>query len=165
MSCDRFIYKVSWFTSRKHLNSWRDEYYITEEQTRFIYEEECDLVNVYVIKVCVNSAIYKKAKRPDIYVYKNAKQPNIYVEEVDVADESDDCEFSDIDIVELKKMLKNKAKQPEIYVEEVAVPTPPPTPEHNINMVIDSNNNDLWLRDANGRRIRDEESDWCGYKR
>ena len=131
MSCDRFIYKVSWFTSRKHLNSWRDEYYITEEQTRFIYEKECDLVNVYVIKVCVNSAIYKKAKRPDIYVCKN-KQPEIYIEEVE---------------------------------EEIISPTPPPTPEHNINMVIDSNNNDLWLRDANGRRIRDKDSDWGGYKR
>tara|TARA_R110000803_G_scaffold64561_1_gene125619 strand:- start:269 stop:682 length:414 start_codon:yes stop_codon:yes gene_type:complete len=137
MSCDRFIYKVSWFSSKKHLNSWRDEYYITEEQTRFIYEKECDLVSVYVIKVCVNSAIYKKAKRPDIYVCKN-KQPEIYIEEVEV------------EKVEVE--------------DEIIPPTPPPTPEHNINMVIDSNNNDLWLRDANGRRVRDKESDWDKYR-
>ena len=118
MSCDRFIYKVSWFSSKKHVNSWRDEYYMEEEQTRFIYDKEpYGDVRISVIKVCVNSEIYKKAKRP------------------------------------------------KVEKEEVVPATPPPTPKQNINMVIDAGNNDLWSRDENGRRIRDDDGGWGNYKR
>lgn len=121
MSCDRFIYKVSWFSSRKHVNSWRDEYFMTEEQTRFIYDKEpYGDVRIFVIKVCVNSEIYKKVKRPEVE------------EEVE---------------------------------EEVVSPTPPSSPKQNINMVIDAGNNDLWSRDENGRRIRDDDRGWGNYKR
>lgn len=67
MSCDRFIYKVSWFNSKKHVNSWRDEYYMEEEQTRFIYDtKEYGDVRISVVKVCINSEIYKNAKRPQV---------------------------------------------------------------------------------------------------
>ena len=124
MSCDRFIYKVSWFSSRKHVNSWRDEYFMTEEQTRFIYDKEpYGDVRIFVIKVCVNSEIYKKVKRPE-------------VEEEEVEAE-----------------------------EEVVPPAPPSSPKQNINMVIDAGNNDLWSRDENGRRIRDDDRGWGNYKR
>ena len=121
MSCDRFIYKVSWFNSKKHVNSWRDEYYMEEIDTRFIYDaKEYGDVRISVIKVCVNSEIYKKAKRPQV--------------------EKEE-------------------------VEEVVVPTAPPsTPEKNINFVIDDDK-DLWLRDANGRRVRDDDGGWGNYKR
>lgn len=121
MSCDRFIYKVSWFNSKKHVNSWRDEYYMEEIDTRFIYDaKEYGDVRISVMKVCVNSEIYK-----------NAKRPQVEKEEV----------------------------------EEVVVPTAPPsTPEKNINFVIDDDK-DLWLRDANGRRVRDDDGGWGNYKR
>ena len=120
MSCDRFIYKVSWFNSKKHINSWRDEYYINEIDTRFIYDaKEYGDVRISVIKVCVNSTIYK-----------NAKRPNVEKEEAE---------------------------------EEVVPSAPPSTPEKNINFVIDDDK-DLWLRDANGRRVRDKESDWDKYR-
>ena len=125
MSCDRFIYKVSWFKTKKQVNSWRDEYYMEEEQTRFIYDKEpYGDVRISVIKVCCNSEIYKNAKRPKV--------------EEDIEEEEE---------------------------EEVVPATPPPTPKQNINMVIDAGNNDLWLRDANGRRIRDDDGGWGNYKR
>ena len=67
MSCDRFIYKVSWFSSKKHVNSWRDEYYINEIDTRFIYDKEpYGDVRISVVKVCCNNEIYKNAKRPKV---------------------------------------------------------------------------------------------------
>jgi len=130
MSCDRFIYKVSWFNSKKHVNSWRDEYYMEEEQTRFIYDaKEYGDVRISVMKVCVNSEIYK-----------NAKRPQVEKEEVETFEKSFD------------------------KIEEEVVPTAPPsTPEKNINFVIDDDK-DLWLRDANGRRVRDKESDWDKYR-
>ncbi len=130
MSCDRFIYKVSWFNSKKHVNSWRDEYYMEEEQTRFIYDaKEYGDVRISVMKVCVNSTIYK-----------NAKRPQVEKEEVETFEKS----FDKIE-------------------EEVVPPAPPSTPEKNINFVIDDDK-DLWLRDANGRRVRDKESDWDKYR-
>jgi hypothetical protein len=76
-------------------------------------------VRISVIKVCVNSEIYKKAKRPQV--------------------------------------------EKEEEEEEVVPPAPPATPEKNINFVIDDDK-DLWLRDANGRRVRDKESDWDKYR-
>ena len=90
-----------------------------EEQTRFIYDaKEYGLVNVYVVKVCCNSEIYKNAKRPKV----------------------------------------------EKEEEEVVPPAPPSSPKQNINMVIDTGNNDLWLRDENGRRVRDEDGGWNAYR-
>jgi len=77
-------------------------------------------VRISVIKVCVNSEIYKKAKRPQV--------------------EKEEAE------------------------EEVVPSAPPSTPEKNINFVIDDDK-DLWLRDANGRRVRDKDGDWGNYKR
>ena len=70
MDCKKFIYLVSWYKTKKHLNSWRNEYYLTEEETRFIYsdpyitgEYENGYVRVSVIRVCEESREYKIASR------------------------------------------------------------------------------------------------------
>lgn len=68
--CKRFIYKVSWYKTKKHLNAWRNEYFPNEEQTRFIYEDpyilgeyDSGYINVSVIRVCESSKEFKLASR------------------------------------------------------------------------------------------------------
>ena len=64
MSCEAFIYKVSYFKSAKHLNSWKDEYFLYEKDTRFIYDEDftdTSVIKVLVVKVCNQSPSYQMA--------------------------------------------------------------------------------------------------------
>lgn len=62
MSCEAFIFKVSYFKTGKHLNSWKDEYYLNETDTRFIYDDDfvkpCGVIRVFVVKVCNKSPSY-----------------------------------------------------------------------------------------------------------
>lgn len=64
MSCERFIYKMSYFKTGKHLNSWKDEYYLKEEDTRFIYDDDfkdTSVIKIFVVKVCNKSPSYEMA--------------------------------------------------------------------------------------------------------
>tara|TARA_Y100000361_G_C11127290_1_gene326767 strand:- start:475 stop:714 length:240 start_codon:yes stop_codon:yes gene_type:complete len=64
MSCEEFIYKVSYYKTHKHLNSWKDEYFLNEEDTRYIYSENFNpelICKVFVVKVCNKSPSYKMA--------------------------------------------------------------------------------------------------------
>tara|TARA_R100001163_G_C5063064_1_gene200269 strand:- start:998 stop:1237 length:240 start_codon:yes stop_codon:yes gene_type:complete len=64
MSCEAFIYKVSYLKTHKHINSWKDEYFLKEQDTRYIYDDDFSddyVCKVFVVKVCNKSPIYKLA--------------------------------------------------------------------------------------------------------
>lgn len=67
MTCEEFIYRVSYYKSKKHLKSWKDEHYLTELETRYIYDFSTDTeisnnhIKVFVIKVCNKSDEFKQA--------------------------------------------------------------------------------------------------------
>lgn len=70
MDCKRFVYVVSWYKTKYHLIAWRKEYFLTEEQTRFIYDDPYILgeyddgyIRVSVIRVCESSKEFKLANR------------------------------------------------------------------------------------------------------
>ena len=66
--CDKYIYKVSLFATKKHLKPVYSKYYLTEQETRYIYTNpdvkgvyDDGEIRIFVIKVCDDSKEYKLA--------------------------------------------------------------------------------------------------------
>tara|TARA_R110001592_G_scaffold122841_1_gene330052 strand:+ start:1413 stop:1676 length:264 start_codon:yes stop_codon:yes gene_type:complete len=77
--CDKYIYKVSLFATKKHLKPVYSKFYLTEQETRFIYANpfitgiyENGEMRVSVIKVCNESREYKIAQSNSV-LKKNIK--------------------------------------------------------------------------------------------
>lgn len=77
--CDKYIYKVSLYATKKHLKPVYSKFYLTEQETRFIYANpfitgvyENGEMRVSVIKVCNESREYKIAQSNSV-LKKNIK--------------------------------------------------------------------------------------------
>ena len=61
----KYIYKMSWFESKRHHKSHTDMYYLNAEDTKWVFET-CPLCNHYrveLIQVLSNSSWYGSASR------------------------------------------------------------------------------------------------------
>jgi hypothetical protein len=86
--CDKFIYKVGLFATKKHLKPVYSKYYLTEEETRFIYANpyitgvyENGEMRVSVIKVCDESREHKIAQSNSLLKKKHRDNINIVIKD------------------------------------------------------------------------------------
>ena len=86
--CDKFIYKVGLFATNKHLKPVYSKYYLTEEETRFIYKNpyitgiyEKGEMRVSVIKVCDESREHKIAQSNSLLTKKHKENINIVIKD------------------------------------------------------------------------------------
>jgi hypothetical protein len=86
--CDKYIYKVGLFATKKHLKPVYSKYYLTEEETRFIYANpyitgvyENGEMRVSVIKVCDESREYKIAQSNSLLKKKHKENINFIIKD------------------------------------------------------------------------------------
>ena len=86
--CDKFIYKVGLFATKKHLKPVYSKYYLTEEETRFIYANpyitgvyENGEMRVSVIKVCDERREHKIAQSNSLLKKKHRDNINIVIKD------------------------------------------------------------------------------------
>jgi len=86
--CDKYIYKVGLFATKKHLKPVYSKYYLTEEETRFIYANpyitgvyENGEMRVSVIKVCDVSREYKIAQSNSLLKQKHKENINFIIKD------------------------------------------------------------------------------------
>ena len=86
--CDKYIYKVGLFATKKHLKPVYSKYYLTEEETRFISANpyitglyENGEMRVSVIKVCDESREYKIAQSNSLLKKKHKENINFIIKD------------------------------------------------------------------------------------
>ena len=75
-----FIYKISWYESKKHRVSGTDMYYLNSEDTTWIYERcwNDEVVKVEYIRVLKNSVYYSTAYESSVIVPLRRKVKQYY---------------------------------------------------------------------------------------
>ena len=95
-----FIYKISWYESKKHRVSGTDMYYLNPEDTTWIYERcwNDEVVKVEYIRVLKNSVYYSTAYDSSVIVPLRRKVKEYYSDltYVEINDKNED---------ELKQMI------------------------------------------------------------